>query len=325
MLDSVNLAGFEGMYDNVIKAGIMRGDREITFDPPAHKKYGEGEIMVWEPKMAEGKTPGLYNFNGYIARLFHGDEEVASQFITNFKTKGMTLDQSYTALNGGTVLHSDWDTDKDVKRMVFTRLDLSQTKPDGQHPIIRVNAERVNLGALISNEDIVGNSAQKERYLADLQTGKPIYLQVREKVEGETRQAPVFLMLDLKTTKEMTMFVIDPTGEKKREHVEPVMQRTMTKTEGLEVSQENALPAGIIRSLNGQKNEVSPEGTKQALSPDALLKKFNSGKKAEEANKDESLGGGKKSGPEAAKLPDNVKPLLDPNKKTSGGTGKKVA
>jgi hypothetical protein len=326
MKDSMNLAGFEGMYDKAIDDGIMRGDREIKFEPPAHKDYGEGQIVVWQPKMAEGKTPGLYNFNGYQATLFQGEKEVASQFITNFKTKGMTLDQSYTALNGGTVLHSDWDTDKDQKRMVFTRLDLTTTNTTtGQHPIVRVNADRVNLGALLSNEGIVGNTSQKGNILADLQTGKPVYVQVREKVEGQDRTVPAFLLLNLQSTKEMTMLVIDPSGEKKREHVEPVMQRTMTKTEGLAVSQENGLPAGILKSLNAPKNEVSAEGGKKTLSPDALLRQFNGSKRDDSTKKEESPDQGEKKSQQNSKVPDNVKPLLAPNNKIHNGAGKNVA
>jgi hypothetical protein len=335
MKDSMNLAGFQGMYDKAIADGILAGDKEIKFDPPAYKKYDD-LLMVWQPKMTEGKTPGLYNFNGFQATLFKDEKELATQFISNFKTKGMTLDNSYTALMGGTVLHSDWDTDRDVKRMVFTRFDMTQTNPQtGQHPIIRVNAERVNLSALMSQENIAGNTTQIGKILAELQTGKPVFAQVREKVEGVDKQVPVFLMLNLKDTKEMGMQVIDPSsGELRRERVELVTQRQMTKTEGLEVSQskETALPEGVLRSLNAPRNELGTEDGKQMMSPDALLRRFNGSKKQETAKDngtgktagdttktETQIGGEKKDG----KVPDNVKPLLDPNRNLPKGTGKK--
>jgi len=324
MKDSMNLAGFGGMYDKVIEDGIMAGLKEIKFDP-AHKDYGGGQVMVWEPKMTEGKTPGLYNFNGFQATLFKDQKMVDSQFISNIMTKGMTLENSYTALNGGTVLHSDWDIERKEKRMVFTRLDLSQTTPKGQHPTVRVNAERVNLSALMSHENIVGNTTQIEKLMKELQTGKPVAAQVREKVEGQDRQAWVYLLLDLRTTKEMTMQVIDPAGELKREHVEPVMQRVMAKTEGLAVgsSKENALPEGILKSLNVPRNELAVENGPQPLSPDALLRKFNASKKDDATKKGETPGEGATLDQGANKVPDNVKPLLDPNKNIPKGTGKK--
>ena len=327
----MNLAGFEGRYDKAITDGVLAGDKEIKFDPPAHKKYEDGLLMVWQPKMTEGKTPGLYNFNGFQATLFKDEKELATQFISNFKTKGMTLDNSYTAIMGGTVLHSDWDTDRDVKRMVFTRFDMTQTNPQtGQHPIIRVNAERVNLLALMSQENIVGNTAQINKLMADLQTGKPVFAQVREKVEGIDKQIPVFLMLNLKDTKGMGMQVIDPTtGELRREPVELVTQRQMTKTEGLEVSQskETALPQGVLKSLNAPRNELGTEDGKQMMSPDALLRKFNASKsegasKGDGTKKTENTTTGEKNQNDG-KVPDNVKPLLDPNRNLSKGTGKK--
>jgi len=331
MKDSMNLAGFEGRYDKAITDGILAGDKEIRFDPPAHKKYEDGLLMVWQPKMTEGKTPGLYNFNGFQATLFQGEKELATQFISNFKTKGMTLDNSYTALMGGTVLHPDWDTDRDVKRMVFTRFDMTQTNPQtGQHPIIRVNAERVNLSALMSQERIVGNTTQINNLMTELQTGKPVFAQVREIVEGVEKQVPVFLMLNLKNTKEMGMQVIDPTtGELRREPVELVTQRAMTKTQGLEVSEskENALPEGVLRSLNAPRNEMGTETGKQLMSPDALLRKFNAAnsenaKKAEGTAKPENTATSGKTQNDG-KVPDNVKPLLDPNRNLPKGTNKK--
>jgi hypothetical protein len=330
MMDSMNLAGFGGKFDKAIQDGILAGDKEIKFDPPAHKLYDD-HLMVWQPKMTEGKTVGLYNFNGFQATLFKDDAMLATQFIPNFKTKGMTLDNSYTALMGGTVLHSDWDTERDVKRMVFTRFDMTQTNPQtGQHPIVRVNAERVNVSALMSQENIVGNTAQLDKLMAELQTGKPVFAQVREKVEGIDRQVPVFLMLNLRDTKEMGMQVMDPTtGELRRERIELVAQRQMTKTEGLEVGQSEgtALPEGVLRSLNAPRNELGTEAGKQMMSVDALLRKFNASKTQGAPNDkgtDKAVGDTTKTDTQKeGKIPDSVKPLLNPNKTVGKGTPKR--
>ncbi len=171
---------------------------------------------------------------------------------------------------------------------------------------------------------------QINNIMTELQTGKPAFAQVREIVEGVEKQVPVFLMLNLKNTKEMGMQVIDPTtGELRREPVELVTQRAMTKTQGLEIGQgkENALPEGVLKSLNAPRNEMGTEAGKQMMSPDALLRKFNTSKsegatKGNGTEKTEEItpnGNAKKDG----QVPDNVKPLLDPKRSLPKGSNKK--
>jgi len=320
----MNLAGFNGIYDEVVNAGIAANLPEIHFDP-ARKPYEDGRMMVYEPKVREGQTQGFYNFTGFQATLLENGEVLDRQFIYNIMTKGMTLDNSYTALNGGTVLHSDWNNDTRKPRMVFTRFDLDPKRisPKGQHPIVRVDATRVNMSALMGQESIVGNTAMLEKYLKELQTGNPVYAQVREKVNGEDQQNYYWLMLNLKSTKEMAMDVISPeTGKVVRQRIEPVRQREIAKTEGLVLDTDKTLPPGFSKSASIPGAEVGGDNVRQIMSADQLLRRFQNSKKEGGATVGETTPEGDKKDKKEGLVTGMAKSLLMDDKSQGKGQGK---
>lgn len=256
--DSFKNAGFGNSYDSAIEAGYREGKKEIALEP-AKKAYGENSLMVWEPKMTEGKTPGRYNFNGYQATLLQEGKEPVSQFIKNFKMTGLTLEQSAFHLVGATILHSDWDNKENERKMVFSRLDLSHPVAPGEnHPVIVVNAKELEMGRLLSKEDIVASQDEKEKILAKLQTGEPIQVTTRVTVQGGAVQYPkAILQLHLVDDKSMAMRVMDTDGTFLRVQAIPVNSQDIQKTYGLVVGNESdkKLPDNLLKLLEQNRNQ----------------------------------------------------------------------
>jgi hypothetical protein len=251
--DSSTYAGFGTEYHKPIEEGIRAGLKEIPLEP-ACKPYGESTLMVWQPKVTEQETrPGFYNFNGYQATLMREGMEPISQFIPNFKMTGMTAEQSQTALQGGTVLHADWDNKQNAKKFVFAKFGLSQPVAPGEnYPVIRINARDLEIGRLYSKEDVVGNQQDKEKHLAQLQSGARFPVKVREQVQGGAPRYPtVWLELNILDDKTMAMRVTDAEGKVLREPTIQAKQQELNKTMGMLLGSENQakLPEGLLRML----------------------------------------------------------------------------
>jgi len=215
--DSSTNVGFGDTYHRAIEEGFKSGKKEILL-PETFKAYGEAELMVWRPKVTEMETrPGFYNFNGFQATLMREGMDPVTQSIANFKMCGMTVEQSHFALQGGTVLHSEWDRKNEQKKFVYSRLDLSSPRPEGEnYPIIRINAKDLDMSRLLSKEDLVANQKDKEELIANLQTGARIQVSVREKVNGALQFPKVYLQLNLLDDKTMGLSVTDAKGEELR-------------------------------------------------------------------------------------------------------------
>lgn len=253
--DSTTYAGFATEYHKAIEEGIRSGVKEIPLEP-SYKPYGETELMVWQLKVTEGNQPGRYNFNGFQATLMQEGKDPITQFIPNFKMTGMKAEDSYAALKGSTVLHAEWDNNLKKRKYVFSKFDLSQPAAPGEnYPVIRINANDVEIARLLSKEDIVGTTEDKTKYLANLQTGNKFPVKVRETVNGALRYPTVFLQLNLMDANNMGMRVTNAEGKVLRNHSVESKQQEMTQTVGLLLGKDNQakLPQGLVKMLEKAK------------------------------------------------------------------------
>ena len=261
--DSIAYAGFGDRYHAEVERAFKAGEPQAQLEP-SYKDYGNGTYMVWEPKVEEPKNAtnyGLY-FNGFRATLFQEDKEPVSHFFAHFKVAGPTTEQAYMLLSGATVLHEEWDKRKDQRKEVFTRLDLKTLVADGaQRPIIRINADQVNLGKLYSMEDIQGSQKTKEKNLELLQAGYMVQATSRVRVNGVPTQRQVTLALVLPSDKEMQMAVMNEERKLIDLHRVPVVENALARTVGMQtgIGEKTQLPENVLKMLN-KKDELPKMG-----------------------------------------------------------------
>lgn len=247
--DSIFEAGFGDRYHALIDAGYRSGRDSIEL-PEFVVPLGGNNGIKYEPKVTEGNDRGRYNFNGYLATLYVEGKEPTVQFFPSYMMTGMTLENALFALQGGTVLHRDYDKREKETKMVFSRLDLSvPVEPGENHPVIRANARDLNMAMLLSKEDISLDANDKKKLLAKIQTGTVVDVRIRETVNGKERTVPVSINLNLKDPQTMSLQVFDSEGTLLREPDIKVKQRAQLRGVVLGEGTEAALPEGLLRMM----------------------------------------------------------------------------
>jgi hypothetical protein len=255
--DSVTEAGFGSQYHKVIEEGYKPGKGEIELKPfivPLAENAG----IVYQPRVTEGNDLGRYNFNGYLATLYVEGKAPREQFFGSYMMAGMNIDQAKVALTGGTVLHTDWNKKAKTRKQVFARLDLSlPVEPGENHRVIRVDAKDIDLSRLLSKEDIYINQTDKEKLIANIQTGETFDVRVRETIDGKEKLTAVSLRLHLADEKTMTLVVSNSEGKVLRVAEVNAKEASQIKSIGVVLSDATAgvLPEGLLKLMNDHKAE----------------------------------------------------------------------
>jgi hypothetical protein len=258
---SVSRAGFGGIFDQAIEAGIKTGAPQLDL-PPATKTYSGGEMMEWVPKITENRnSPGFYNFNGYQASRITEGGEAHIQFVSIYKMSGMTIEQSRNALAGATVLHSEWNDKTEKRGFVYSRLDMSATPKAGEnYPVISMDSNNIDLARLLSKEDIVGDTRQKEDLLNRLQSGERVQVTIKEKRVGEENPTypKVFLQLNLTNSTTMGLRVTDSDNRLLR--TPELKGKDLSVTVGLTLKGDHQpeIPKGVLKMLSGDRTPKTP-------------------------------------------------------------------
>jgi len=248
--DSLLYVGFDTLYHQAVKEGIEAGDKEISLKT-SRMLYG-GDQLFLQPKVTEMDTrPGFYNLNGFRATLLReGETEPITQFFPNFKMAGMTIDQAHAALEGGTVLVSEYNNKAGEKRFAFMKLDMSQPVGlDENYPVIRMAQNDIDFARLLSKAQIVGSQANKEKYTRLLQAGERFQVKVAEPVQnGSVKYPLVFLHLDL----------MDPT----------TLAIRVTNADGLEIRPPHTVEKNSVQSnlkLTDTENMEIPPSVRKMM------------------------------------------------------------
>lgn len=233
---SFEKVGFGTIYHKELEDGIRAGKPTVPFTEVEHP-VSQKETMSYVPTVSEKEDrPGFYIFTDFKAtKSVEGAPDV-SITVPHFKMTGMTVEQSRTVLNGGTVLHTEGEDGNKAAKYYFTAIDTSKPVKEGENAeLIRIPAKNFDLARLLSKEEIIGKQEEKELTMNKIQNGLRPAVTFRQRENGVVQYPKGTLQLAIVKNKatgayDMALNVYDPNGKLIRNHAQQQKEEKAIET-----------------------------------------------------------------------------------------------